>query len=187
MNPTNKVAVVTGAASGLGLATVRALASAGSRIAAFDVHKDRLAALGEELGDACLTLAVDVTDEQAVAAALDGAVDRFGSIDIAVNCAGIEGAAKTVSKGKPFPLDLWNRVIAVNLTGSFNIIRLAAVHMANNAPEEPGRSVASSSAPHRAPRRRDRSVRPRTAPARRPSSASPCPSRAIWRRLASGS
>lgn len=138
MNPTNKVAVVTGAASGLGLATARALASAGSHIAAFDVHKDRLAALGDELGDACLTLAVDVTDEQAVAAALDGAVDRFGSIDIAVNCAGIEGAAKTVSKGKPFPLDLWNRVIAVNLTGSFNIIRLAAVHMANNAPEEPG-------------------------------------------------
>ncbi len=132
MNPADKVAVVTGAASGLGLATVRALAAAGSRIAAFDVNQERLGALNEEFGEGCLG---DVTDEQAISAALDKVVDRFGSIDIAVNCAGVEGAAKTVSKGKAFPLDLWNKVIGVNLTGSFNVIRLAALHMAKNTPE----------------------------------------------------
>ena len=135
MNPADKVAVVTGAASGLGLATVRALAAAGSRIAAFDVNQERLGALNEEFGEGCLGLVVDVTDGQAISAALDKVVDRFGSIDIAVNCAGVEGAAKTVSKGKAFPLDLWNKVIGVNLTGSFNVIRLAALHMAKNTPE----------------------------------------------------
>ena len=138
MNPANKVAVVTGAGSGLGLATARALASAGGQIAAFDINEERLVALKEELGDACLIFGVDVTDEQAVAIALDTVVERFGSIAIAVNCAGVEGAARTISKGKPYPIDLWNKVIAVNLTGSFNIIRLAGLHMANNTPEGSG-------------------------------------------------
>ena len=134
MDLKDKVAVVTGGASGLGLATVRGRAAAGPPVAASDGDGERLSALRDELGDGCTVLQVDVTDEVAVEAALDDVVARFGALHVAVNCAGVEGAARTVSKGKPFPLDLWNRVIAVNLTGSFNVIRLAAVRMALNEP-----------------------------------------------------
>lgn len=136
MDLKNRVAVVTGAASGLGRDTALALAAAGARIAALDVDADRLSGLKEELGESCTIATVDVTDEQCVADALDEVTRQFGAINVAVNCAGVEGAARTVSKGKPFPLDLWNRVIAVNLTGSFNVIRLAAARMAQNEPDK---------------------------------------------------
>ncbi|MEC3947783.1 SDR family NAD(P)-dependent oxidoreductase [Sphingobium sp. HWE2-09] len=130
-----KVAVVTGAASGLGLEACRALASGGARIIAFDLDLIRLEDLQKELWDSCLTARVDVADEHSVIQGLQAGMDAFGEIHAAVNCAGVADAAKTLSKGKPFPLDTWNKVVAVNLTGTFNIIRHSAVHMEKNAPD----------------------------------------------------
>ncbi len=130
-----KVAIVTGAASGLGRASCVALAKAGVRIAAFDRDEARLADVRRELGGDALGRVVDVADEASVGAAVDAAVEAFGAVHIAVNCAGVADAAKTVSKGQPFPLATWNKVIGINLTGTFNIIRFAALAMTRNAPE----------------------------------------------------
>ncbi|HEX2885484.1 SDR family NAD(P)-dependent oxidoreductase [Vineibacter terrae] len=131
----NKVAVVTGAASGLGFGSCRALAAAGARIVGFDRDADRLAALRDALGEQAMTAVVDVADEASVKTGIDQAVAAFGAVHVAVNCAGVADSAKTVSKGEPFPLATWNKVIAVNLTGTFNVIRFAAVAMMRNAPD----------------------------------------------------
>ncbi len=138
MNLQNKVAVVTGAASGLGFATCKALAAAGARIAGLDLDKDKLATLASELGANGITCAVDVADEASVKAGIDAAMKAFGAIHVAVNCAGVADSAKTLSRGEPFPLATWSKVIAINLTGTFNIIRFAAQAMSANPPEESG-------------------------------------------------
>lgn len=134
MELSGKVAVVTGAASGLGRASCLALAGAGARIAAFDRDETGLADLRRDLGGDTLAHIVDVADEASVAAGIDAAVAAFGAVHVAVNCAGVADAAKTVSKGQPFPLATWNKVIAINLTGTFNVIRYAALAMARNEP-----------------------------------------------------
>jgi NAD(P)-dependent dehydrogenase (short-subunit alcohol dehydrogenase family) len=133
-----KVAVVTGAASGLGLATCKVLAAAGARVAGFDRDQNKLEALKTELGEACLTRVVDVADETSVKAGIEGVVGEFGGLHVAVNCAGVADAAKTISRGEPFPIATWNKVIAVNLTGTFNIIRFAALAMSKNTPTGEG-------------------------------------------------
>ncbi|MCK1513143.1 SDR family NAD(P)-dependent oxidoreductase [Bradyrhizobium sp. 190] len=133
-----KVAVVTGAASGLGLATCKVLAAAGARIAGFDRDENKLQALKANLGEACLTRIVDVADEASVRDGIAAAVTAFGGVHVAVNCAGVADAAKTVSRGEPFPIATWNKVIAINLTGTFNIIRFAALAMGKNTPDAQG-------------------------------------------------
>ncbi len=139
MKPEGKVAIVTGAASGLGLATACGLAAAGASIVALDLDEARLARLREQVDPSRLLLcAGSVAEEVDVAAAVDAAVARFGALHIAVNCAGVADAAKTVSRGEPFPLAVWDKVIAINLTGTFNVIRLAAAKMAGNPPGEDG-------------------------------------------------
>jgi NAD(P)-dependent dehydrogenase (short-subunit alcohol dehydrogenase family) len=131
----NKVAVVTGAASGLGLATCRALAAAGATVVGFDLDKTKL---DDALGTGIKGIAVDVADEASVKAGVDAVVHEYGHVHIAVNCAGVLGPSKTISKGQLFPSDLWNRVIGVNLTGTFNVIRHAALAMTANQPEDTG-------------------------------------------------
>ncbi|MFM0161154.1 SDR family NAD(P)-dependent oxidoreductase [Paraburkholderia sediminicola] len=131
----NKVAVVTGAASGLGLATCQALAAAGATVVGFDLDKTKL---DDALGTGIKGIAVDVADEASVKAGIDAVVHEYGHVHIAVNCAGVLGPCKTISKGQLFPSDLWNRVIGVNLTGTFNVIRHAALAMTANEPEETG-------------------------------------------------
>lgn len=135
MDLKGKVAVVTGAASGLGMATAMKLAAAGARVAGLDRDGARLADFSAALGPDALAVAADVADETSVAAAIARTVETFGALHVAVNCAGVADAAKTLSKGEPFPLDIWNKVIAINLTGTFNVIRYAAQAMARNAPE----------------------------------------------------
>ena len=130
-----KVALVTGAASGLGLQTCRLLASAGAKIGALDRDPAGLSALRAELGDAVLTSVVDVSDEESVHSAIAAVTDAYGALHVAVSCAGVGDSAKTVSRDKPFPLDKWQRVIGINLTGTFNIIRLAALAMTANLPD----------------------------------------------------
>ncbi|GAD82336.1 3-hydroxyacyl-CoA dehydrogenase [Nocardia asteroides] len=129
MDFTNASAVVTGGASGLGLATVRELHAAGAKVVIIDLASSNGAAIAEELGDGAAFAPADVTDEAAVAAALDVA-ESLAPLRIAVNCAGIGNAIKTVGKSGAFPLAAFTKVINVNLIGTFNVIRLAAERMA---------------------------------------------------------
>ncbi|OAJ51630.1 3-hydroxy-2-methylbutyryl-CoA dehydrogenase [Paraburkholderia ginsengiterrae] len=135
MNLQNKVAIVTGAASGLGLATCRALAAAGAKVVGFDLDGTTLE---ETLGPDIKGIAVDVASEGSVKTGINAVVRTYGAVHVAVNCAGILGPGKTISKGQLFPSDLWNRVLSVNLTGTFNVLRHAALAMTANEPEETG-------------------------------------------------
>lgn len=141
MNLQDKVAVVTGGASGLGRAVAETLIAGGARVALFDRDGERGAQAAAELGSSAMFEQVDVTSEAQVQAGIDATLARFGAIHICINCAGVPDAAKTVADGKPFPLALWDKVIAVNLTGTFNVLRLAAVAMARNEPEDDERGV----------------------------------------------
>jgi NAD(P)-dependent dehydrogenase (short-subunit alcohol dehydrogenase family) len=132
-------AVVTGGGSGLGEATARELAARGAQVAILDLARSRGAEVAKSLGGEALFCAADVTREAEVAAALDEAAARFGGVHVAVCCAGIGTAARTVDKdGAPFPLALFAKTIEVNLIGTFNAIRLAAAHMLKNAPNAGG-------------------------------------------------
>ena len=138
MELTEKIAVVTGAGSGLGLATSKALIAGGAKVLALDVDADKLQREFGDLGSRVLHRVVDVSDDSAVKAAIADARSTWGAVHIAVNCAGILGPSKTLSKGETFPFDLWNRVIGINLTGTFNVVRHAALAMSANAPDAAG-------------------------------------------------
>src|SRR5438477_12258986 len=131
-------AVVTGGASGLGRATAARLAGAGARLAILDRPASPGADVAKSLGDAAVFTPADVSSADEVAAALDTARGRLGAINVLVNCAGIGTAMKTLGKSGPAKLEEFTRVINVNLIGTFNCIRLAAVHMAQNAPSVDG-------------------------------------------------
>ena len=137
------VAVVTGGASGLGLATTKRLLDAGASVVVIDLREgDELGKLGERVKFA----SADVTDEAAVSQALDLA-ESLGPLRINVNCAGIGSAAKTLGKDGPFPLDWFTKTIQVNLIGTFNVLRLSAQRIAKNEPigEERGVIVNTAS------------------------------------------
>ncbi|MEU6563489.1 3-hydroxyacyl-CoA dehydrogenase [Nocardia nova] len=125
----NAVAVVTGGASGLGLATVKELHSQGAKVVIVDLPSSNGESIAKELGDGVVFAATDVTNEEQVSAALDAA-QALGTLRIAVNCAGIGNAIKTVSKKGAFPLADFTKIINVNLIGTFNVIRLAAERIA---------------------------------------------------------
>ena len=131
------VAVVTGGASGLGLATTKRLLDAGASVVVIDLRE------GEELGklgDRVKFASADVTDEAAVTEALDLA-ETLGPLRINVNCAGIGNAIKTLSKNGAFPLDGFRKVIEVNLIGTFNVLRLSAERIAKTEPVGEERGV----------------------------------------------
>lgn len=129
----DKIAViVTGGASGLGAATAKRLAAAGAKVAVLDRDAERGAAMAKSLGG--VFAQVDVSDEASVKAGLDRAAAAHGEARVLVNCAGIAIAAKTVGKDGPHPLGDFERVVRVNLIGTFNCIRLAATRMATLDP-----------------------------------------------------
>jgi 3-hydroxyacyl-CoA dehydrogenase/3-hydroxy-2-methylbutyryl-CoA dehydrogenase len=130
-------AVITGGASGLGRATAARLAAAGARVALLDRPASAGAEVAKSLAHAVFTPA-DVTSADDVSRALDTARERLGGINVLVNCAGIGTAMKTFGKAGPAKLEEFTRVINVNLIGTFNCIRLAAAHMARNAPGPDG-------------------------------------------------
>ncbi|MFI9508034.1 SDR family NAD(P)-dependent oxidoreductase [Nocardia sp. NPDC052566] len=130
------VAVVTGGASGLGLAVVDNLYRAGAIVAVLDSCGPALGQAVTEIGDRVHFLSADVTDEQSVRAALDQAA-ALGPLRIVVNCAGIGVVRLTLDDSGPFPLDQFEQVVRVNLTGTFNVVRLAAQRMAG-LPSEAG-------------------------------------------------
>ncbi|MFF3571675.1 SDR family NAD(P)-dependent oxidoreductase, partial [Nocardia jiangxiensis] len=112
MQISNAVAVVTGGASGLGLATVKELHGQGAKVVIIDLPSSNGESIAEELGEGVVFAAADVTNEEQVAAALDAA-QALGTLRIAVNCAGIGNAIKTVSKKGAFPLDAFTKVVSV--------------------------------------------------------------------------
>lgn len=129
--------VVTGAASGLGLATARALVAAGGRVALCDIDAERGAGVAKELGAAARFLRTDITSAPEAEAAIAAAAD-FAPLRGLVNCAGVAPAAKIVGRGGPMDLDRYASVIALNLTGTFNMMRLAAAAIAQAEPLETG-------------------------------------------------
>ncbi len=133
MDITGKIAVVTGGASGLGEATVRAYVAKGGKVAIFDMNADRGNTIVAELGaDNVSFHNVNVSDEESVSTAIAEVMAKFGAIHICNNYAGIGNAVKTLGKNGPFPLDAYKHVINVNLIGTFNVARLAAEQMAKN-------------------------------------------------------
>lgn len=126
----DSVAVVTGGASGLGLATTKRLLDRGAQVVVLDLRGEDAV---KELGARARFVETNVTDEDAVAKALDVA-EEMGPVRINVNCAGIGNAIKTLGKNGPFPLDDFTKVIQVNLVGTFNVLRLAAERIAKTEP-----------------------------------------------------
>ena len=132
------VALVTGGASGLGAATVRELLAAGGKAMIVDRPQSDGAKLAEELGANAAFAAADVTSEAEAVAAVQQTVERFGTIHININCAGTGAAMKTTSKAGPMPLEIFAKVIEINLIGTFNVLRLCAAQMSKNSPNQDG-------------------------------------------------
>lgn len=135
MDIKNKVFIVTGGASGLGAGTAKMLCANGGRVILADVQDEAGTALASELGQRYVHC--DVTQEQDAKAAVVAALE-LGPLFGLINCAGIAPAAKTVGKNGAHPLDMFQKVISINLIGSFNMIRVASEAMSKNAPESTG-------------------------------------------------
>lgn len=132
-------ALVTGGGSGLGEATAREIAKRGGRVTLLDLGRSRGAEVAREIGSHAQFVEADVTDAEAVDAAVERAIEAFGPLRALVNCAGIGSAARTVARdGTPFDLDAFRLVVEVNLVGTFNCIRLAASKMIANEPDSEG-------------------------------------------------
>ena len=138
MQFSNLNAIISGGASGLGLATAERVIGAGGKAALLDVNAEQGEAAAKKFGDQALFIKTDVTSEGNVVAAVDKAVDAFGHVDLTVNCAGVLGAKRTLGKNGPMPSDFFANVVQINLVGTFNLIKTAANVMQNNEPGEDG-------------------------------------------------
>ena len=136
MTPSDSITIITGGASGLGAATARQLANAGGKVVLADLNEMAGHRLAEELGG--VFVKCDVADEGDAAAAVEAAQQTFGGLNGLVNCAGIGAPAKAVGRDGPLALAAFEQIIRVNLTGSFNMIRLAAHAMMSNEPNDAG-------------------------------------------------
>jgi 3-hydroxyacyl-CoA dehydrogenase/3-hydroxy-2-methylbutyryl-CoA dehydrogenase len=130
---------VTGGASGLGEAVVRMVASGGGHAAILDLPGSRGAALARSLGSNAAFFEVDVSVPEQVERAVDGAAERFGHVDVLVNCAGISPVGRTLDRsGRMLALEVFRRTIDVNLVGLYDVVRHTARHMARNEPDDDG-------------------------------------------------
>ena len=134
------VALVTGGTSGLGLATVRQLHSQGASVVIIGRSSSAGEQIAAELGERVVFSPGDVTSEDDVSAAIERAAD-LGTLRIAVNCAGIGSAGKTVGGNGPFPLADFSEVVKVNLIGTFNVLRLAAARICRTEETDGERGV----------------------------------------------
>jgi NAD(P)-dependent dehydrogenase (short-subunit alcohol dehydrogenase family) len=137
MKIANHVFLVTGGGSGLGAATASMLAAAGAKVVVADVN-DANDGVAKQLGANARFLRTDVTDETATAAAVDLCVTAFGAIHGAINCAGVATGERVVGKTGPHSLAAFERVVRINLIGTFNVIRLAAARMTTQPALETG-------------------------------------------------
>ena len=130
MNIEGNTFLIAGGGSGLGEATARMLLGAGANVVVADLK-------GEGLPEYARFVETDVTDERRARSAVDAALE-FGGLHGAINCAGIAVAEKVVGREGPHPLESFERVVRINLIGTFNVIRLAAEAMSRNEPSEGG-------------------------------------------------
>jgi len=141
----DQAAIVTGGASGLGAATARRLASQGAKVAVCDINGTLAETVAAEIGG--VAVACDVADQASAEAAIAAAAKTHGPARILVNCAGIGVARRVIGRDGPMPLSDFERVIKVNLTGSFNMLRLATAGMSKLEPLSTGeRGVVISTA-----------------------------------------
>ena len=131
-------AVVTGGASGLGFATAQRIIDAGGQVVLLDVNDELGAESVAKLGDRASYISTDVSNEDAVRAAMQEAKSSMGGITLAVNCAGIATAGRALGREGPWPLANFNRVIQVNLIGTFNVTKEAAAIMNENEANDDG-------------------------------------------------
>ncbi|KQV48856.1 3-hydroxy-2-methylbutyryl-CoA dehydrogenase [Pelomonas sp. Root1217] len=136
MNISGQTALVTGAGSGLGEAVARALAAQGARVALLDINEAGAQRVAADIGaDRALALRCDITDAASVTAALDAAAAAFGPARILMNVAGIGSAKRIVQRdGSPAPLEDFERVVRINLIGTYNMTRLAVSRIVALAP-----------------------------------------------------
>lgn len=140
MRLSGSVALVTGGASGLGKATAEQLRADGVAVVLIDLPSDKAHCVATELGDGVTFQPTDVTDVDQVAEAIEAARSR-GPLRVVVNCAGVGDPTKVLNAHGPHSLDEFERIIRINLTGTFNVIRLAAQCMAGNEPQDGDRGV----------------------------------------------
>jgi 3-hydroxyacyl-CoA dehydrogenase / 3-hydroxy-2-methylbutyryl-CoA dehydrogenase len=131
-------AIVAGGASGLGEASARTLVEAGAKVLIVDLNTDKGNALASELGPAAEFVAADVTDPEAIANAVRQAASVDGGLRVSICCAGVGWAERLAHKNGPHNLELFTKVITVNLIGTFNVLRLCAAAMSENEPNEEG-------------------------------------------------
>ena len=134
----DRVALVTGGASGLGEATTRLLAQQGGKVLIADVNRERGEALAKELGKQARFAACNVTDPGQMQGAVNAARDAFGAVHFCICCAGLGPPKRVLGRDGPMPLEAFTHVINVNLIGTFNALRLAAAEMAKNPPDGEG-------------------------------------------------
>ncbi len=147
MNLATAKAVISGGASGLGLATAKRIIDAGGHAALLDVNVEQGKASAAALGERAVFVQTDVSDEEAVRSAMQSANEFMGGISLAVNCAGVATAGRTLGRDGPWPSENFNRVIQINLIGSYNVTKEAAAFMHLNDPNEDGeRGVVISTA-----------------------------------------
>ncbi len=134
----NKTFFVSGGASGLGRATVEMLIAEGASVLIADVNKEQGNILSGKLGEKAQFLETDVSNEQEVQQAINRALDAFGSLDGAINCAGIGPAERVLGRQGIHRLETFSNVVKVNLIGTFNVLRMVANTMQNNTPNTDG-------------------------------------------------
>lgn len=134
MDLNDKVAVITGGASGLGRATAEMVIEQGGHVAIFDLNEDLGKQTAGELGGNARAYRVDVADEASVQSAIESVMTAFGAIHVNVNCAGIGAAARTLGREAPMPLAYFETIVRINLVGTFNTLRLCAWEMQKNEP-----------------------------------------------------
>jgi 3-hydroxyacyl-CoA dehydrogenase/3-hydroxy-2-methylbutyryl-CoA dehydrogenase len=131
-------ALVAGGASGLGAATARSLHEAGARVLIADLNEEAGSALASELGGGASFVSTDVTDPEAVGRAVEAAAGGEGGLRVSVCCAGVGWAGRVAGKQGPHDLEIYSKVIGVNLIGTFNVLRLVCDAMSANDPDEDG-------------------------------------------------
>lgn len=134
----NITAIVSGGASGLGLATAERIVHAGGKVVLLDRNAEQGERAAETLGAGARFIAADMADETAVNTAVEQARDFLGEMRLAVSCAGVLGAGRTLGREGPMATDYFAKTIHVNLIGTFNLIKAAANVMQHNAPREDG-------------------------------------------------
>jgi NAD(P)-dependent dehydrogenase (short-subunit alcohol dehydrogenase family) len=136
-----KTAIITGGASGLGEATAERFVKAGANVVIADIQEEKGKAVAAKLGAKAIFVKTDITSVEEVQACVKATVDKFGTIDILINNAGVATAGRTIGKTGPFDLKWFKAIVDININGSFNMLSNAAVVMAKNEPVDGERGV----------------------------------------------